>query len=97
MESAGRSPVTGPLPWPVFENLDDGGSNIVFSIEPRQRDIWVERSFPDEASVALKLHAEQWVGETGKVVVVDASVNKGSRQAYLADIVFDGELGTPHG
>ena len=53
----GRSPVTGPLPWPVFENLDDGGSNIVFSIEPRQRDIWVERSFPDEASVALKLHA----------------------------------------
>lgn len=55
----------------------------------------MEGCLPDEASIRLVLHTEQGEVEAGEVVVVDAAIHKSRREAYLADVLLDGELGGP--
>jgi hypothetical protein len=50
---------------------------------------------PYKTAVGLQFHAEEWVWQTGKVVVVDARVHKGRWETDAADVVLHRELGTP--
>ena len=48
---------------------------------------------PGKSAVGLQLGAEEWVGERGEVVVVDAGVEKGcfrEEGGEGADVGFDG-------
>lgn len=57
----------------------------------------MKRCLPYEATVVLELHLEKRILETGEVVVVDAGVDEGRRDADLPHVILDGELGLPHG
>lgn len=88
-------PFTIPLSRSFFEELVNGGANVVLRVKPRKLLVGVERCSPYEATVVLVLHAEQREVEAGEVVVVDAAVDKGCRKTDLADVLLDGELGCP--
>lgn len=97
-EGGGRErkvPTASPLPRPILEDLQHGGPDIMFGIEPRQRDVRMEGGPPLEAAVGLKVHAEERIRQAGEVVVVDTRIDEGGGEADLADIVLDGKLGAP--
>ncbi len=52
---------------------------------------------PFESAVGLQFHAEERVRQRGEVVVVYAGIDERRRQADLADVILDGELGAPVG
>ena len=77
-------PMSRPFSRAVFEDLKHSGPDIVFRVEPGKSLVRMEGCGPAEASIRLELHAEEWVGETGEVVVVDARVDESSGYANLS-------------
>lgn len=67
----------------------------MLGVEPRQRCFRVKRGVPFETAILQQLHLEQGIRQTGEVVVVDAGVDKSSRQTQLTDIILDGKLWRP--
>jgi hypothetical protein len=56
--------------------LQHGGTDVVFGVEPRERDVRVERGLPSERAVWLEFHAEKGIRQTGEVVIVYPSIQK---------------------
>lgn len=90
-------PFAIPLSRSFFEQLIDGGADVVLGIKPWKFLVRVERRSPHEAAVILVLHAKQGKVEAGEVVVVNAAVDKGCGQANLSDVLLDSELWCPQG
>lgn len=88
-------PMARPFPWTVFEDLQDCRPDVVFGVEPGERDVWVKGRLPFEAAVGFQFHAEERIWQAGEVVVIDARIYKGRGQADLSDVILDGELGAP--
>ena len=97
MQWGGNLPFTIPLSWSFFEQLIDGGANVVLRIKPRKLLVGVERCPPYEAAIVLVLHAEQGKVEAGEVVVVNAAVDKSCGQTNLSDVLLDSEFWCPQG
>lgn len=76
-------PVTRPFSMSVFEDLEHGRADVVFRVQPREGLVRVERGGPAKTAVGLEFHAEERVVKTGKVVVVDAGVDKRGGQPNL--------------
>ena len=55
----------------------------MFCVEPWKRMIGVEGGGPEETTVWLEFHAEERVGETSEIVVIDTCVNEGGRDTNL--------------
>lgn len=67
----------------------------MFGIEPREGYVRVKGRLPFETAVGFQFHAEERIGQTREVVIIDAGIDKRRRQADLSDVVLDGELGAP--
>lgn len=83
--------LTGPF-VAVFNELEDSGADVVFSVEPGEGHVWVKRGFPEKTAVALEFHAEERVGKRGEVVIIDSRVEEGSargEEGKGADVRFD--------
>lgn len=52
-------------------------------VEPWQGFVRVEWGGPEKTTVRLKLHAEEWIGQAGEIIVVDTSVDECSRETNL--------------
>ena len=50
---------------------------------------------PYKTFIRLEFHAKEGVIEAGEVIVVDATIDEGSRQSNLADVVLDREFLRP--
>ena len=76
-----------PFIDPIFEDLVYAWTNIMFGIQPRESLFRMKWRRPLKASVWLEFHAEQWIGKAGKVIIVDASINKGCMKTNLQIIL----------
>ena len=72
--------MTRPFPRSVLEHLKDRRTGIMLCVEPRDGYVGIKRGFPLEATVRLQSHAEEGHGKAGKIVVINAGVDKGSRE-----------------
>ncbi len=57
-------------------------------VKPWLGRVGIKRRFPFETAVLLQFHAEQRVWEAGKVVVVDACIDKGSGESDLSHVKY---------
>ncbi len=90
-----KLPLARPFPQSVFEDLQDCWPDVVFGVEPREGDVWVKGRLPFETAVGFQFHAEERIGQTREVIIIDARIDKCRWQADLSDVVLDGELGAP--
>lgn len=82
--------MSGPLLGPILENLDDCRTNIMLRVQPWQGFVRVEGRSPCKTPVGLQFHAKERIRKTGEIIVVDASVNEGGREADLSPSVLLG-------